>query len=78
MSENLDERTKELVGIAASVADHCRQCFLYHFKQAKKLGVSLEDIPEVVEFAGSISAAGDKGMNEFILKTIKGEKEVSE
>jgi len=78
MSENLDERTKELVGIAASVAGHCRKCFLYHFKQAKKLGVSQDDIQGVIEFAGSISAAGDKGMNEYILKTIKGEKEVSE
>jgi len=76
MNENLDERTKELIGIAASVAGHCRKCFLYHFKQAKKLGVSLEDTQEVIEFAGSISAAGDRGMNEFILKTIKGEKEV--
>jgi AhpD family alkylhydroperoxidase len=78
MNENLDERTKELIGIAASVAGHCRKCFLYHFKQAKKLGVSLEDIQEVIEFAESISAAGDRGMNEFILKTIKGEKEVGE
>ncbi|HIG99440.1 MAG TPA: carboxymuconolactone decarboxylase family protein [Thermoplasmata archaeon] len=78
MNENLDERTKELIGIAASVAGHCRKCFLYHFKQAKKLGVSQEDIQEVIEFAGSISAAGDRGMNEFILKTIKGEKEVGE
>jgi AhpD family alkylhydroperoxidase len=78
MNENLDERTKELIGIAASVTGHCRKCFLYHFKQAKKLGVSLEDIQEVIEFAGSISAAGDRGMNEFILKTIKGEKEVGE
>ena len=61
----------ELVGIAASVAGHCRPCFLYHFKQAKNLGVSLDDIHEVVEFARSISAAGDKGMYEFISKIIK-------
>jgi len=78
MSENIDERTKELVGIAASVAGHCRPCFLYHFKQAKKLGVSLDEIKEIIEFAGSISAAGVQGMNDFILKTIKREKEGSE
>jgi len=75
MSENIDGRTKELVGIAASVAGHCRPCFLNHFKQAKKLGVSLDDIKEVIEFAGSISAAGDKRMNDFILKKITAEKE---
>lgn len=78
MSKKINERTKELVGIAASVAGHCRPCFLYHFKQAKKMGVSLEDIQEVIEFARNISAAGDKGMNEFILKTMKKEKEVIE
>jgi AhpD family alkylhydroperoxidase len=75
MSEKIDERTKELVGIAASVAGHCRPCFLYHFKQAKTVGISLNEIQEVVEFAGSISTAGDKGMNEFIVKTMKDEKE---
>lgn len=78
MGKKLDERTKELVGIAAAVAGHCRPCFLYHFKQAKTLGVSLDEIQEVVQFAGRISAAGDQGMNEHILKTMKGEKEVNE
>lgn len=77
MSEKRDERTKELVGITASVAGHCRSCFLYHFKQAKTVGISLEEIQEVVEFAGSISTAGDKGMNEFIVKMMKAEKEGS-
>ena len=71
MSENLDGRTRELIGIAASVAGHCRPCFLYHFKQAKKLGISLDEIQEAIEFARSISAAGEKGMNEFALKQLK-------
>lgn len=75
MSEHLDERTKELVGIAASVAGHCRPCFLYHFKEATKLGISIAEIHEVVKCANSISAAGDRGMNEYISKIMKGEKE---
>jgi AhpD family alkylhydroperoxidase len=67
----MDEKTRELVGIAASVAGHCRPCFQYHFKQAKKLGVSTDVINEVIEFSRSISTAGDKGMYEFILKINK-------
>ncbi len=67
----MDEKTMELVGIAASIAGHYRPCFLYHFKQAKKLGVTMDDINEVVEFSRSISTAGDKGMYEFILKQFK-------
>jgi AhpD family alkylhydroperoxidase len=74
----MDERTMELVGIAASVAGHCRPCFLYHFKQAKKLGVTMDDINEVIEFANRISTSGDKDMYEFVLKQLKEKKEVSE
>jgi AhpD family alkylhydroperoxidase len=70
----MDEKTRELVGIAASIAGHCRPCFQYHFKQAKKFGVTMDDINEVVKFSRSISTAGDKGMNEFILKVIKEKK----
>ena len=72
----MDEKTRELVGIAASVAGHCRPCFIYHFKQAKKLGVTMGDINETVEFANRISTAGDKSMFEFVSKQLKGKKEV--
>jgi hypothetical protein len=44
---------------------------LYHFKQAKKVGVTIEDMHEVVELANRISELGDKGMFEFVSKTIK-------
>jgi AhpD family alkylhydroperoxidase len=72
----MDEKTRELVGIAASVAGHCRPCFIYHFKQAKKLGVTMADINEAVEFANRISTAGDKYLFEFVSKQLKGKKEV--
>lgn len=72
----MDEKTRELIGIAASLAGHCRPCFQYHFKQAKKLEIPTENITEVIEFARSISTAGDKGMYEFILKNLKERPEV--
>jgi AhpD family alkylhydroperoxidase len=72
----MDEKTRELVGIVASVTGHCRPCFQYHFKQAEKLGVPIEDITEVIELARNISTAGDKGMYEFISKQLKEKKEV--
>ena len=65
----------ELVGIVASVAGHCQPCFVYHFGQAKKLGVSMDDITEAVDLANRISATGDKGMFEFVSKQLKGKKE---
>ncbi len=65
----------ELVGIAVSIVGHYRPCFLYHFKQAKKLGVNMMDINEAVDLADRISTAGDKGMFEFVSKKLKEKKE---
>lgn len=71
----MNEKTMELVDIAASVAGHCRKCFEYHFQQAKKLGVTMDDINEVVKFTNRISGTGDKDMFEFV-KQLKEKKEV--
>lgn len=67
----MDEKTKEVAGIAASVAGHCRPCFRYHLKKAKELGVPLEDIMETVAFARDISAAGDEKMYAFASEQLK-------
>ena len=66
----MDPKTKELVGIAAAVAGHCRKCFAYHFGEAKKLGVSIEEIKEAVEFSKAIRHAGDTGTDDFVNKTM--------
>ena len=38
----------ELVAIAASVAGNCEACFEYHHEQARKLGVSDDDMLRAV------------------------------
>jgi len=47
----MDEKMKELVGIAASVAGHCRSCFLYHLKKAKEIGIPRRVTNEAIELA---------------------------
>jgi len=69
----MDEKTRELIGIAASIAGHCRPCFQYHFKQAKTLNIPMIDLEETIEFAKSISEAGNKGMYELVQKQMKKE-----
>ena len=64
----MDQKTKELVGIAAAVAGHCQKCFDYHFGEAGKLGVTKEDIAEAVELAKAIRQAGANGMDEFVTR----------
>ena len=66
----MDERTKELVAISASVAGHCQPCFKFHFLKAKELGISTEEIREAVGLAARISGVGDQRMLEFVEGTI--------
>ena len=61
----MDEKTYELVGIAASVAGHCQPCLRYHMSAAKKLGVEKKDIRAAIELAEAISKSGDESMVEL-------------
>ncbi|TFG05800.1 MAG: carboxymuconolactone decarboxylase family protein [Promethearchaeota archaeon] len=61
----MDEKTKELVVIAASIAGHCRHCFETHLTKAKELQVSLDDIKEAIELAMSCSRSGTMDIYKF-------------
>ena len=64
MTEALDPRTTELVGIAAAIAGHCQPCFDFHYKKALELGVNQEAIRAAVTLARAVRAAGDRHLDE--------------
>ncbi len=68
----LDPATKELVGLAAAVAGHCQPCFAYHLREAVALGVSVEAIQAAVELARAVRGAGDRHMDEFVVRRMAG------
>lgn len=61
----MDEKTKELAAIAASVACHCRECLRYHLKKASEVGISKEEADEAIDLGGRISEVSNKRMREF-------------
>ena len=67
----MDLKTKELVAIGASIVGHCQPCFRHHLAKAKELGISKEDIQELVALAERISGVGDQRMAEFIDEVLK-------
>ena len=67
---NMDKKTFELVGIAASVAGHCQPCLRYHMRAAKKLGIDKKDVRAAVALAKAISKAGDESMSELASKLV--------
>jgi AhpD family alkylhydroperoxidase len=63
--KRMDERTRELVAIGASVAGLCQPCLRHHLLKAKELGISEDDIDGAIKLAKIISENGDKRMMEF-------------
>lgn len=61
----MDERSKEIAAIAASVAGHCQPCLRHHLEKARTLRVPEEDIQEAINLAKIISGKGDERMLEF-------------
>jgi len=47
----------ELVGIGAAIAANCEPCFKHHSLEARKLGVSLDDVARAVDMAQSVKQA---------------------
>lgn len=67
----LDPKTKEFIGIAAAVAGHCQPCFDYHFLEAKKLDITLEEIKATIEIAQKVRQAGNSNMDKYIQTKLK-------
>jgi AhpD family alkylhydroperoxidase len=63
----------ELVAIGAAIAANCEPCFKYHFQQAKKLGVSREDMMRAVRTAQSVKEAPAKAMLQLAQRYLEGD-----
>ena len=59
------ESVAELVAIGAAIAANCEPCFKYHYDQARKLGVSKEDMACAVATAQRVKDAPAKAMLEL-------------
>lgn len=62
----LDSKSKEFIGIASAVAGHCQPCFDYHFAEAKKLGITFEEIKATIEVAQKVRQVGNSNMDKYI------------
>jgi AhpD family alkylhydroperoxidase len=61
----MDERTREIAAIAASVIGHCQPCQGHKLAKAREQGVPEEDIQSAIKLAKIISEAWDLRMLEF-------------
>lgn len=68
----MDERTKELIAVGASVAANCQPCLKYHFGEAQNQGKSQHEINEAVEVGQMVKKGAMRKFNEFIPTVIEG------
>ena len=65
MKEKMDERTKELIAIGASIGAHCQPCLTYHVAKAKELGMDAELISAAIDVGYMVQTGATVAMKEF-------------
>jgi len=61
----MDERTKELIAIGASIGAHCQPCLTYHVEKARELGISDEDIRSAIDMGHMVEKGAMSAMRKF-------------
>jgi AhpD family alkylhydroperoxidase len=61
----MDERTKELIAIGASIGAHCKPCLEWHVDKARELGIDEETIREAIETGHVVEKGAMSAMRKF-------------
>ncbi len=61
----MDERTKELIAIGASVSAHCQPCLAYHLEKARELGIEEDCIRAAVETGHMVEKGAMSAMRKY-------------
>ncbi|MEW6527427.1 MAG: carboxymuconolactone decarboxylase family protein [Spirochaetota bacterium] len=74
----LNDKTRELIAIGASIAGNCMPCLRYHFAEALKAGCSLGEIAEAVELAKRVKERPIADIYKLSEELLKKEREKGE
>jgi AhpD family alkylhydroperoxidase len=69
----MDERTKKLIAVGASVGANCHPCLEYHIGKARELGIECNEIMEAVEAATAVRGGAAASMDKLALKLLNNE-----
>lgn len=66
----MDQKTKELIGVAVSVVAKCQPCLEYHVEEARKAGATDAEMSVAVRLARMVRQAGDAHMDKYTDETL--------
>jgi AhpD family alkylhydroperoxidase len=61
----MDEKTRELIAIGASVGAHCQPCLKHHVNKAKDVGVQESEIREAIAVGHMVEKRAMSAMRQF-------------
>lgn len=62
----MDQKIKEMIGIAAAYAGNCERCLQYHIQQGIDIGLSKKEILIAVRIADRVMQAGKSFMLDVV------------
>jgi AhpD family alkylhydroperoxidase len=66
----MEERTKKLLAVSASVGANCHPCLEYHVGKALESGIERNEIMEAVEVAKAVRRGATSSMDNLALKLL--------
>jgi len=66
----MDDRTKKLISVGASVGANCHPCLEYHIGRALEAGIDRSEIMEAVEAAKIVRRGATASMDKLALKLL--------
>src|SRR5512137_2292344 len=64
----LDERTRKLIAVGASVACNCHPCLEYHLGQAQDMGIEAKLLEEAIEAGKAVRSGAALSMDRLATK----------
>ncbi len=68
----LDNRTKELIAVGASVAVNCQPCLQFHVSKARENGSDEEELAAAMAVARSVRKGASAKMDDFAARLNRG------
>jgi AhpD family alkylhydroperoxidase len=66
----MNEQTKRLIAVGASIGANCHPCLEYHIGKVRELGIEYSEIMEAVEAAKAVRGGAAASMDKLALKLL--------
>jgi len=61
----MDEKTKEMIAIGASIGAHCQPCLEYHVGKGRDVGLTEDEIREAIAVGQMVEKGSTASMKQF-------------